>query len=192
MKSNLLNSLGRVFEGVIIGILTFFIPIIYPFVLSFFNGVSFKQIIFVIPSYVYFILLLPFIFWIIVYCIRSKMKKGISSWGVFSVPYNGYKIIGGYYYKDLLWEVQVPNNLVIPFYEESKYLDEIHIKYPPRCPNCKTELDFSEHWLWYTWECIDESCGFIKRTWNSTDILESNVKKLVKREIEKDLDNKKR
>lgn len=61
----------------------------------------------------------------------------------------------------------------------------IHINEIPLCPKCSTELYFLEHDLWYSYDCTNPSCSFIKRTWESNDKMRTKIKMIYKHEKQK-------
>ena len=67
------------------------------------------------------------------------------------------------------------------FYEISKNL---RIKSVPRCLKCRAELYFTQHDLWYTYDCVNPECSFKKRTWQSEDKMKDIAEKQYKYKLE--------
>lgn len=99
------------------------------------------------------------------------------------VPPYGWNKIGEFPYKDVIWEIQAPNE----YSWRGSYSDiepeDIEVKTPPRCPQCKTELEEKrKFWGGYKWECV--SCGFTKRNSESWYIEKDRAEKIAKRQFE--------
>ena len=70
---------------------------------------------------------------------------------------------------------------------EIGYLDieseNIEVEIPPRCPQCKTELEETKKfWGGYKWGCVN--CGFTKKNSESWYIERDRVEKIAKRKFE--------
>ena len=100
---------------------------------------------------------------------------------------NDYKTKWQYHYSKLLWDIKV-------YYKYSdasvkEIVNNFEVDDIPRCPECKTKLEFIEHELWYTWNCTE--CYFKYRTLNSREKLVKRVKnsfeRILERQIEENL-----
>ena len=178
-------------NSVITGIVTFLLPIILSGIYSTIIGFSYKVSIFEvmhsIPIYIYLILFLPFILWGTRGYIKKKMNEGISWGGIYT--YDDYENIDKIKYNDLLWIVQLKNSSLrhLQYYGDlDKYktfneiINNIRINSNPRCSKCGAELYFTQHDLWYTYDCVNTECSFKKRTWQSKDKMKDIVKKQYK------------
>lgn len=149
----------------------------YCYIQSIIQNVSFYKIIMNIPFYFYIIL--PCIVLCIKY-IRYKMNEGKNTSLIGIIGGNdGYKPLCLFLYKDMFWEIKANKSYLCPD------PTDILVEDNPRCPECKTELRCQDKFLYYKWYCINEPCSFIKRTWHAQDKMQSDVKKVVKRKIEK-------
>ena len=122
-----------------------------------------------LPNYIYGILFTPVIFILIRKIIHSKMKEGIVDSIYVSTE---YKPISKIKYNDMIWTVQ--KDLYSP--------KHIRIYDTPTCPKCGAELYFQKHDLWYSYDCANPNCSFIKRTWESKDKMRLKAKMLYKYE----------
>ena len=52
------------------------------------------------------------------------------------------------------------------------------------------ELYFTQHDLWYTYDCVNPECAFKKRTWQSKDKMKDIAKKLYKYKFETEFKEK--
>ena len=181
----------NVLNNIITGIICLLLPSIYSTIIGSINNVSMIEVMCNIPVHIYLILFIPFILWVTRKCIKKKMNEGISLLGVST--YHDYQDIGHITYNDLLLIVQLKNSSFRhvqyygnikeyeTFYEISKNL---RIKSGPRCPKCGAELYFTQHDLWYTYDCVNPECSFKKRTWQSEDKMKDIAEKQYKYKLE--------
>lgn len=189
----------NIFNSIITGIVSFFLPLIISFIYSVVIGWNFKVSIFTvmcnIPIYIYLILLIPFCFWIIRKYAKRKMNEGVHLVGFSSI--HNYENVDQIEYNNLIWIIQVNSHSLrhSQFYwniNEYKSFQEIltniNVKSTPRCPKCGAELYYSEHDLWHEYECVN--CSFKKRTWKSRDKMIDIAKKLYKYKLECEFNEK--
>lgn len=185
---NLLNS-------IVTGIINFFLPLIIPAIYSCVigqnHGYSMIETMLKIPNFIYLLLCIPFCYWAIRKIIKGKINEGIS-W-VIGLNNEKYEDIGVIEYNKLLWIIQIDTytkrhtelNLSLNKNKTFQVLmDNIRIKSDPRCSKCGAELYFTQHDLWYTYDCINPKCSFKKRTWQSNDKMKNIAKKQYKYELE--------
>ncbi|MDR3062834.1 MAG: hypothetical protein LBU40_01680 [Methanobrevibacter sp.] len=191
MFNQLKKSSITIMENVLGGIILVIVPF-YSWIYSTVNKISFHEFLINIPLTIWIFILLIFILWCIVKFIRREMKKGIVE--VFVVN-NEYEKIGNFYYKDILWDIEILDRKyrfspwavgfdVSDSEKKREILQFMRIGHC-KCPICKTELEFNDNFLYYTYSCVDETCTFKKvRSWKNIGRLKAIVKKLVKRDIE--------
>ncbi|WP_273476006.1 hypothetical protein [Methanobrevibacter woesei] len=162
------NSISLLFNALL--------PILVPLIYSCIKEISFHELLLSLPTYIYIILILPFIIQIIIKYIKSKMEEGkvMHIYGD-----SNYKKIGYFPFKDMCWEIRGPQMLNM---SKEKFISNIDVYDIPRCMECGTKLELVEHNLWYSWKCVN--CSFTKRTWYSHDKLISHVQKLSERSLE--------
>lgn len=191
--SNTSKIIENILNSIITGIISFLLPIVIPCICSIIIGFSYKvsiiEVISNIPLYVYLILFLPFMLWVIRKYINKKMNEGIL--GIVVFTYEGYEDIGEIEYNDLIWVVQVKSRILrdAQFYGNeywtfNKLINNIQLNSSPRCSKCGAELYFTRHDLWYTYDCVNQGCSFIKRTWQSKDKMKDIAKKQYKYKVE--------
>jgi len=181
----ILSKILESFIGLLIGPL---IPVLYSTIISRVYNLSFIETIKNLPIWIWLIAIMLVIIWIIIKIIKSKMNEGISPYSISHVPIGGWEKIGEYLYMGLIWDIEIPNRE----YSGFRPLKEKDIEIGSiRCPICKTKIDYNRHYLWYTWNCVDPTCNFKKRTWNSRAKMENATEKLAKREFERQQENKK-
>lgn len=192
---NTSRIIENILNSIITGIIALSLPIILPSIYSTLIGLSYKvsivEVMHSIPIYIYLILLLPFILWSTGKYINKKMNEGISWVGVST--YHNYLDIDHIDYNDLLWTVQVKSSSFrhVQYYGNIKEYEtfneiskNIRIKSGPRCSKCGAELYFTQHNLWYTYDCVNPECSFKKRTWQSEDKMKDIAKKQYKYKLE--------
>ena len=159
-------------DMVVGSLISYIISNILSYIISLIIDETFMNQIINIPFYIYGLIFTPFIFWILRKIIRSKMNEGIVDHISFGET---YKTIAKIEYNKMIWiiekDIQPPNR--------------IHINETPLCPKCGTELYFLEHDLWYSYDCANPSCFFIKRTWESNDKMRTKIKMIYKHEKQK-------
>lgn len=106
-----------------------------------------------------------------------------------SIPPNGWKKIGEILYADVKWIIRAPRPS--RYETEDEYLrdfpEKIDILTPPRCPNCKAELEESKAFLWgYLWKCV--LCEFQKRNREKFYVEAGRALIIAKRNIEEELE----
>lgn len=156
-------------------IISYFISNILTYILSNLIKLIFEKnelLPITIPNYIFGILFTPFIFLLMRKIIHSKMKEGITDSIYIGTE---YKTISKIMYNNMNWIVQ--KDIYPPKY--------IHIKYTPLCPKCGAELYYQEHDLWYSYDCVNPKCSFIKKTWESNDKMRSKAKMLYNYERKK-------
>lgn len=181
----------NIFDSVITGIISFFLPFllssVYKLIISLNYKISIINVRGNIPTYIYLILFIPFLYWLVRKYIKSKMNEGIKS----IITYNSanFEYLDEIECNGLIWIVQlnrnslrkIQNNIYLDDYEMYKEaIDNLNIGFYPRCPKCGAELYFTRHHLWYTYDCVNPECSFIKRTWQSKDKMRDIAKKLYK------------
>lgn len=190
----------NIFNSIITGIVSFFLPLIISFIYSVIIGWNFKiSIVTVmcnIPIYIYLILLIPFCFWIIRKYIKRKMSEGVHLIGYSSI--HNYEDIGQIEYNDLIWIIQANSNslrrIQVYWNFDDEYrnfqelLNNINVKSAPRCPKCGAELYHTVHDMWYTYDCVN--CSFKKRTLKSRDKMMDIAKKQFKYKLECEFNDK--
>lgn len=132
-----------------------------------------------IPITIWMLILTVFLIWFIIILIRKKMHYYTLPFGY--VPMDGWLTIGDIDYEGVKWRVRTPRPTPMDIRRKDE-IPSIDIEMPPRCPKCETELETSDSYLWYSWNCVN--CGFKKRTWNSSSKIKHRVNKIAKREIE--------
>ena len=188
---NISKIIESILNSIIIGIMNFFLPIIYPTIIGIIYKVSIVEVIYSTPLYVYLILFIPFILWGTGKYIKKKMNEGISWVGVST--YHDYEDIGHITYNELLWTAQVKSSTLrhAQYYGDMReyetfndIIKNIRIKSSPRCSKCGAELYFTRHDLWYTYDCVNPECSFIKRTWQSEEKMKDIAEKQYKFKLE--------
>lgn len=188
---NISKIIENTLNNIITGIVIFFLPVIYPTIIGMIYKVSIVEVMYSIPIYGYLILFLPFILWGTGKYIKKKMNEGISWVGVST--YHDYENIDKIKYNELLWIVQLKNSSLrhMQYYGDlDKYetfneiINNIRIKSNPRCSKCGAELYFTQHDLWYTYDCVNPECSFKKRTWQSEDKMKDIAEKQYKYKLE--------
>jgi ribosomal protein L37AE/L43A len=147
-----------------------------------------------IPSYIWGVFLLLIIGCFVGSLIYKRYKKielynspsiGMGFAGVSSYD---LKTICELQYEKVIWKIQYP---VVPWesYASDFSPENIEISMPPRCPNCKTELnEIKRFWSGYNWKCI--SCGFDHKNEEGWYVVEGKVKKIAMRKLEIEMEIK--
>lgn len=129
-----------------------------------------------------------FFLWIVVIfiyrrVIHLKYLDGSFAATSFGAPY-GWISLGDVLHKTVIWKVRAPKINLSGNYSISR----IDVKTPPRCPNCKTELEESHSFFGgYIWKCI--MCDFKKRNRDSFYKEKKRAEKIARRFLE--LENEK-
>lgn len=123
---------------------------------------------------------------------RSKNIRQNAVLGPVSVsrPTFGWEEVNEYLFKDVLWPIRVPAEP--PWQLLRRTLpspSDIDVGIPPRCAECKTELEEKEtFWGKYKWTC--PRCGFSKKNSYSFYAESERVEKLAHRDFREFLRHK--
>ena len=193
--TNSSRIIENILNSTITGIIQFFLPAIVTFIYSTIIGWTYKisivSVMCNIPPYVFIILFLPFCYWAIRKYIKRKMNEGIRLTGYST--YKNYEPVDMIEYNQLLWEILVKSRTLrntqlygdlddIATFQE--LTNKLRVSSIPRCSRCGAELYFTRHDLWYTYDCVNPECGFVKRTWKSRDKMRDIAKKQYKFNLE--------
>jgi len=144
--------------------------------------------LFVVPQYVWLISGGVLLFWLILVAIYKRVRKiradNIRLGPVmFTVPAFGYEEIGEQTYKGVLWTIRVPAQSPWSLTRrEIPSPSDIDIGTPPRCPQCKTELEERKtFWGRYLWTC--PRCDFSKKNSDSFYTECDRVEKIARRDF---------
>lgn len=151
------------------------LTLILPYIYAIFTNKDWIAVIYNIPKEIWIFLAILLLLWIITISIRRKMSFYHSPYGI--VPTFGWINVGEWEYDGVIWKARTPNPGPFPDKKPSIYIENT-----PRCPICKTELEQSDKFYWYSWSCV--RCSFRKITWNTFSKVEERVEKIVKRDIE--------
>jgi len=104
--------------------------------------------------------------WILVSAIHRRIKHlRKENWSPVSIrfaPSGGWRTIDTIKYAGVIWNVRVPVTDCTFKLKEVLTPHDLDIETPPRCPNCRTELEQAQSfWGWYVWKCVH--CGFHRR-----------------------------
>nr|WP_320160889.1 hypothetical protein [uncultured Methanoregula sp.] len=147
--------------------------------------------------------IIPFYLWIIIgIFIAFLIIVSLNRWRINRKQFIGrdsaprIQVIREYFtyaestYRDVIWIIKHPKRTEFRYYSEFEPEPNlIKVDYTPRCPYCKTELIEYQNFLgYYIWNCIN--CGFSKWSVFSFGKTHDDIKKIVKREIEEDLERK--
>lgn len=108
----------------------------------------------------------------LVYGLRHKKYGGYFTSD--SKTYENYITIATIDHSDVKWEIGIP-------FPGCSNKSQLRIKFPPRCPECKTELGQEKSKVGgYIWKCV--RCNFKKRNkksyWNERDGVEKIARRL--------------
>jgi len=162
------------------------------------NTGEWLKLFLLIPKKAWLIFAISICLWLILAVIYKRIMKireldSRMAIGIISVPLYGWIKIGEYPYKGVIWVVQTPAETSWRGGIELSRIkiEEIDIDTPPRCPICKTEIEeYHNFFGGYIWKCV--SCGFKKRNKESYFHQSDSVKRIVKREIEKEQEKRRK
>lgn len=188
IMENILNS-------IITGIISFSLPIILPFIYSlimeWMYDIPIWKGLFNISVHVYIVLFIPFGFWIIRKYIKTKMNEGVLWSGI--IRNKKYEDIDQFEYNELLWTIQINSyslnhaqvyGNIDDYGTFQEIINNLGIKHNPRCSKCGAELYYTRHDLWYTYDCVNPDCSFVKRTLQSRDKMKDISLKQYKYKLE--------
>jgi len=105
------------------------------------------------------IILIPWIVFAIHHRIKHLRKENWSPIRLRFEPSGGWETIDTIKYAGVIWNVRVPIQASSFKIKRVLTAHDLDIEIPPRCPNCKTELEpRKSFWWWYVWKCV--KCGF--------------------------------
>lgn len=117
-------------------------------------------------------------------------NNSVNTFGIATSVY-GLEKICEFPYEHVIWIIQSPKS---PPWGSSSYnlsLEDIEVSIPPRCPECKTELEQKAHfWGSFGWTCVD--CGFKCQSKQEWYRVAERVKKIVKRKFEQEMEFERR
>ncbi len=91
-------------------------------------------------------------------------------------------------HEGVFWKIKIPVYKPTDRIFPNVRLDEIQVEIPPRCPICKCELEETNGVIRkYVWKCPNKD--YKKRSGKSFYDIEPTVKKISRRELEKDIQN---
>lgn len=171
-------------------IVVIFLPTVVSVVSKFYTGNWFNYAK-SIPRIYRIMFITIFCLWLLASIIyrRKKLVDELNSdsfIGFYVIPAYGWIKVGEIQYADLLWNIKVP--APSPWSDsESINTNRVEADTPPRCPKCKTEIEqSSSFWGGYIWQCV--ACGYRKKSKGSYYKEAKRVKKIAKRELEKQTD----
>jgi ribosomal protein L37AE/L43A len=151
-----------------------------------------------IPNYYWYIFIFMGTIWIGILWNakrRKKIEEENSSSGVmiFSVPFGGYIDFAEIELFKVKWRILLPAPDPYSSFEKFDHDNispkQIEIDTPPRCPKCGTELEERRSFFGkYNWNCV--GCGFNTKNSENYYAISEKVKKIVKRQFEKKIENK--
>lgn len=129
------------------------------------------------------------LFWVII-AVHKRIKRlqklrDSPSLSVVSIPVYGWITIGEIEYAGVKWMIRAPAPPPFSLSYRGKNISpsDLKVEIPPRCPNCKTELEESPNfWGGYLWKCV--RCGFQKKNKESYYKVVRYVEKIARREWE--------
>jgi len=133
-----------------------------------------------IPIIIWIIIAIILLIWIIIVFIRNRMNDNTFPMGF--VPRGEWVNIGSEKYGGVIWRIKQPKPVYLTNIRNDT--SSIQVESTPRCPNCETELDIKDKYLWYSWWCVE--CGFKLRTWNNNEKIKRLVEKKVERKLERE------
>lgn len=125
--------------------------------------------------------------WILVSAIHRRMKhlrkENLSPGSIRFAPSGGWETIDELKYADVIWNVRVPVQASSFRIKRVLTPHDLDIETPPRCPNCKTELEQRKSFWWgYVWKCVE--CGLHKRNRDSYHEEAERVGKIARSRFE--------
>ena len=111
-----------------------------------------------------------------------QLDSGVSAF-VVTTPLYGWRAIMEFSYADVTWRVRGPRRT--PF-DDRTLPSEVEVETPPRCPECKTELE-QRHRFWggYLWWCV--GCSFRRKSRESYYREPDRAQRIANRWLEEEL-----
>lgn len=156
--------------------------VVYSLIKLYENSNYYQYLNYLLPYFdklIYILLLIPIL--VIFYYFINKKRNNSSSL-IMAVPLGGYEDSKHYRYKDLDWVVQIPNRRYHPGGITAR---DIHVRYPPLCPKCGTEISSKKFLKLNYWSCIDPTCDYKNITLSSGSKMRDDVVKLYRRDFKK-------
>ena len=183
--------LSETVKAILAVLLPIILPTAYSTIISWNYNIPIISVMTSIPIYIYGFLCIPFIYLFVrKYYIHKKMNEGKHE-HVGSIVRSPVDI-DHWQYNDLIWIIRTNEYTLrkneLPTINKAtrikNILDSITISYEPKCPKCGAGLYFQEHDLYYSYDCVNPECSFIKRTWESKNKMRDIAKKQYKYSVE--------
>lgn len=131
------------------------------------------------PPFWSYILIITGIFILIKFLHNRNNKINLSLTGF--VPLGGYEDVDLITYNKLKWIIQTPNTK----YNPNVTYKDIYINPDPYCPKCDGKLKVKENFLWNTFICRDNNCGFKIRARKSKEEMQEDLQEICRRDFKK-------
>jgi hypothetical protein len=167
-------------------VILYFLFGIMTYLYSLIKNISWINVLYLIPLFIWIGLLILFIIWICIVYIRKRMNYGISPYSV-GPPRNGWNNVGNEDYSGVKWNIRIPNYdpLFDPGLFGVKKTPRFDVDEAPRCPECENKLEIIDNFLYYTWYC--PRCKFKKYSWDSVDITRDRLQSFIDSDVEREM-----